>query len=412
MKILFIGGLFPDNNFQEILSNSKGGGLQLAADALQKSIIEGLSVNSKQLAVLNLPFIGPWPLRYKRLLSPSSFNIPIKTHNGHYTLHNRRFITLYGYRYIDRFYRTKKIIRSFCSKHNKEIIYIIVYSLSTPFLKAALDIKKTHENTRVLAIAPDLPEYMSSARCNIFRKILKRLDQFIQTKLYEKIDGFVVLADAMKERLIKFDQPYVVVEGIFNDSDDNVLTTKKEGSKVILYSGSTARRYNVMDLVYAVSKLKRHDFVLEIYGDGDAKSEIKQISQNDHRIKYCGIRSRSDILKRQKEAFLLVNPRNSEGEYTKYSFPSKTMEYLASGTPTLIHKLPGIPDEYYQYCFLISENNIESLSDSIDKILDMDLNSLRIKGEEAKKFILSQKNPYIQTQKIMDLIEKIEAHHS
>ena len=48
----------------------------------------------------------------------------------------------------------------------------------------------------------------------------------------------------------------------------------------------------------------------------------------------------------QKTADVLVNPRLNEGEYTKYSFPSKTMEYLSTGRPVVCYKLDGIPDEY------------------------------------------------------------------
>ena len=38
-----------------------------------------------------------------------------------------------------------------------------------------------------------------------------------------------------------------------------------------------------------------------------------------------------------------VNPRQNNEEFTKYSFPSKTMEYLASGVPVVAYKLDGIP---------------------------------------------------------------------
>ena len=36
------------------------------------------------------------------------------------------------------------------------------------------------------------------------------------------------------------------------------------------------------------------------------------------------------IVKEEKKSTLLVNPRFTNEEYTKYSFPSKNMEYMAS----------------------------------------------------------------------------------
>ena len=41
-----------------------------------------------------------------------------------------------------------------------------------------------------------------------------------------------------------------------------------------------------------------------------------------------------------------MNPRSADAEYTKYSFPSKTIEYLATGVPVVMNRLPGIPEEY------------------------------------------------------------------
>ena len=45
------------------------------------------------------------------------------------------------------------------------------------------------------------------------------------------------------------------------------------------------------------------------------------------------------------------------------------MEYLASGIPTLIYKLPGIPDEYYQYCFSLEDLGVEALANKMMDII-------------------------------------------
>jgi glycosyltransferase involved in cell wall biosynthesis len=162
-----------------------------------------------------------------------------------------------------------------------------------------------------------------------------------------------------------------------------------------------------MNLVEAVQRLDRQDFRLDIYGDGDCRDEIIKISKVDNRIKYCGQKPRNEILKKQQEVFLLVNPRTSEGEFTKYSFPSKTMEYLASGTPTLIYRLPGIPDEYYEHCFALEDSSIETLSHKINEILDLSGQELSRMGNEARQFILDNKNPVKQVGKLNSILEKL-----
>ena len=54
MRIAFLGGIFPQENICEILANSHGV-VQSAADALQKSILEGLGAYRDDIDIINLP---------------------------------------------------------------------------------------------------------------------------------------------------------------------------------------------------------------------------------------------------------------------------------------------------------------------------------------------------------------------
>ena len=184
------------------------------------------------------------------------------------------------------------------------------------------------------------------------------------------------------------------------------VVKEKSKTRIILYSGTLAKRYGVMNLVQAFMDMPDPACHLMICGDGDAKEEILLSARKDKRIIYKGLLPRYEILALQKQADLLVNPRTPEGEFTKYSFPSKTMEYLASGTPTLLYRLPGIPDEYFDYCFVLDDLRVEALRRKMDEILSLPYERLRLMGEKARKFVLEQKNPVRQCEKIFQLIQK------
>ena len=405
-NLIFIGGIIPESQYDDIISKSMGP-IQYAADALQKSFIEGLAAIYDNILVINLPFIGSWPKRYKSIYSPTQFNRHVKLQNGSYQLNNLRFLNITGFKLLSRYRVLKRNLDNYCKQRNDEQIVFIIYSIHTPFLKAAVDIKSRYKNVRVILIAPDLPEYMDENRGGPINVVCQRNIE-IQNGLYNKVDGFVLLSEYMKDRLIANNQPYCVVEGIFNQSSESSTpSVRPKDKKIIFYSGTLARRYCIMNLVEAVQRLDRQDFRLDIYGDGDCRDEIIKISKVDNRIKYCGQKPRNEILKKQQEVFLLVNPRTSEGEFTKYSFPSKTMEYLASGTPTLIYRLPGIPDEYYEHCFALEDSSIETLSHKINEILDLSGQELSRMGNEARQFILDNKNPVKQVGKLNSILEKL-----
>lgn len=103
---------------------------------------------------------------------------------------------------------------------------------------------------------------------------------------------------------------------------------------------------------------------------------------------------------------LLVNPRPIAPEYTKYSFPSKNMEYMISGTPVLTTKLPGMPEEYYPHVYFIEDETPDGISMVLQEICAKSLEERTRKGIDARQFVLEQKTNIAQAKKIIDFIQK------
>lgn len=101
----------------------------------------------------------------------------------------------------------------------------------------------------------------------------------------------------------------------------------------------------------------------------------------------------------------LITTRKGHEEYTKYSFPSKTMEYMASGTPTIMYKLPGLPIEYEEYLVLLPDNSQETLTAILKQWGSKTQAELYEFGEKAKRFILENKNSEIQASRLMNFIK-------
>jgi glycosyltransferase involved in cell wall biosynthesis len=199
-----------------------------------------------------------------------------------------------------------------------------------------------------------------------------------------------------------------VIEGAYNNEiAANINCPYKQSEPYILYTGTLDQRYGICNLIDAFSSTGLN-YNLVICGNGNEseKNYIIEKGESDKRIKYLGSLSYQDILFLQQNASLLINPRNNKEEFTKYSFPSKTMEYLASGTPTLIYKLDGIPEEYYEYCYYINgeDDSIDTLANTISEILTKSKDENKILGDRAKQFILKNKNGNAQALKIIEYI--------
>ena len=172
--------------------------------------------------------------------------------------------------------------------------------------------------------------------------------------------------------------------------------------------GGLNKRYGIKELIDGFNMIENNELELRLYGDGDLVDYIKEKEKENKKIKYMGFKSNDEIIKAEKKAILLVNPRPSNEEYTKYSFPSKTIEYMLTGTPVLMTKLQGMPKEYNDYLYFIEDESSEGIKNTINKLLSKtSTNELIQKGEKAKEFIVNRKNNLVQGDRIIKLMKNI-----
>ena len=144
---------------------------------------------------------------------------------------------------------------------------------------------------------------------------------------------------------------------------------------------------------------------LHIYGIGDYQQELEQIAEGNPSIHYGGLLLPSQVVEKEMEAAVLINPRPSDEEYVRYSFPSKTMEYMSTGTPVLTTALPCIPEEYRPYLYFIQEETPGGIATALRQVLSHSDEELFEKGCRARRFVLEQRNNVVQAAKVLDMLE-------
>ena len=308
------------------------------------------------------------------------------------------------FHHITKFLRTYQFIK----KHRQPDSIIICNIMNFDECQAALLYRCFHK-VKVCAIVADVPGITSgAAKANgaLWKRILTRMAAPFYRSANGKYDGYFFLTEAMNDVVNKKKNPFVVVEGIADAKMQGVENRidKKYNKKTILYAGGLHREYGIQLLVEAFKKLEESDVELHIYGKGNYVPELEKAAEADPRIKYFGTRSNQEIVAEQVKAHILVNPRPTKEDFVKYSFPSKIMECMASGTPLLTTRLPGIPEEYYTHIYTIDDETIDGVYKSLKLILDKPIEELHQKGQMAKTFIISKKNPKMQASKLVSLI--------
>lgn len=233
----------------------------------------------------------------------------------------------------------------------------------------------------------------------------------INLRMMKRYDSYLLLTEQMSAVVNPKNRPYIVLEGhsdIAMQAVENRLEAKHE-KKVCLYAGTLRRVYGIENLVRGFIAADVPDTELHVYGSGDFEEELKELAQQYPAVKYKGVAPNAVIVEEELKATLLVNPRPTGEEYTKYSFPSKNMEYMASGTPVLTTCLPGMPAEYNEYVYLLKDETAEGVCQVLREVLSQPAEVLHEKGKRSKAFVMEQKNNRVQAQKVIRLIREVLA---
>ena len=236
---------------------------------------------------------------------------------------------------------------------------IITYNVVYPwlFLRGLVKNKKCKTN---LILADYTPEYES--------KGLKKIYAFLMRREFKYYDYAVVLSKNSKKLLGKRTLCNVVNGCIKLDMFDKINNPKINNKIVICYTGYLGIIQGVDLLLEAFNKVHNANIELWLCGQGDElKDCIDTYTKKDQRVKYKGYLKKEDYIDILNQSNVLVNPRNMNYSQNEYNFPSKILEYIASGRVVLSTKFCGYED--YINNIFVCESSIESIKDELEKII-------------------------------------------
>lgn len=245
------------------------------------------------------------------------------------------------------------------------------------------------------------------ARNNLHAGAVRRLGQFLDKMAHEE-DCFVFLSSEMAEAIDVLDKPYVVMEGFYQHKKGLPGERLKDSEKnLVFYAGYLGADYGIEHMLRAFSQINDNSYRLVMAGYGQNDEMIRRYLDRDDRIRFLGMITPEEVEMWQQKATVLISPRTSEQKFAKYSFPSKTMECLASGKPYIAHKLPCDPPEYAEYIQYARDESDEALREKIMEICEMTEEQRLEVGERAKTFIINEKNPKVMCKRIIKMWEKM-----
>lgn len=279
----------------------------------------------------------------------------------------------------------KHITRLFVLIFNPFLLYrclssslVVVHGTHTPYLFYAFLL--SFFNKRTVLILTDEHGYELRSSTNPFKSFLMKLDICLMSLLIKSFDKHICLNSSFA---VKFSlSNYVVVPGISSsdiiksayDYIDSVSTDILPDSFsssypfVLTFAGNLTSDNGVPLLIKILPFLSDLDVKLNIIGKGPLLDLLQtKISKFSFVTLYQDL-SRSEILDILTNSHLLLHPRPVDSPVTRFSFPSKLIEYLSSGTPVLSTQLRSIPSDLRPYLNFSLSDSPSSFFNSIVKI--------------------------------------------
>lgn len=245
-----------------------------------------------------------------------------------------------------------------------------------------------------------LADYTSNLRENgsVLRTVIAKLI----ARSFKKFKYVITLSERAKQYFNAHARIEVMEGGIdFNEYKDYQVPIN-DGTTRYMYAGSLTEVTGVNILLEAIELNTDKNSEFYISGKGHLEAMVKEAAKADDRIKYIGFVPDEEYYRLLQRMNVFINPRNMAMEQNQNNFPSKVLEYLASGRMVISTKFPGW--EKFSNCFEFCNNDAASLCNAMittkEEMPELAERIFEHNREQARKYDWN-----IQAKKIIELIE-------
>jgi glycosyltransferase involved in cell wall biosynthesis len=298
----------------------------------------------------------------------------------------------------------------------KGINWIFVHGVHSPYLVFGLLARLL--GCHVAVVLTD-PPGIALATDSRLARLMKHIDSWLIGYFLARMDAVLALAPDLVLRLAP-NQPALVFPGILESIldipaaslDSHSRSLSNDGLFTIVYAGGLSQAYGVDRLIDAVLGFEPGVTVrLKLYGRGDQAMSIRRLVEEETRIVYGGFVDAATLLPELCAADLLINPRPTSEDFATMSFPSKLIEYLATGRPVLTTRIPSIPATLSEHFYYIKDESTEGIRTAIRAVMDLSILNRSKKGIAAQQFVQKQFSEAATGRKIAEFINNLNLQY-
>lgn len=280
---------------------------------------------------------------------------------------------------------------------------ILVYNIYLPSISTLYRVARL-TRSKIFAILYDLGVPPKRLGLSKITMMAYRFGERAAVKYIPKLDGRIVI----NENIIKHYAPgkdFILIDGGINDnliSNLKPLEISKSSRFSFVLAGMLWDQNGTKLILDTMKDYPDLNIDIIFAGKGIDVPIIEAAAVKDSRIKYVGMLTMEELFKLYSKSDVLLNLRLEEE--VDFHFPSKLLEYMATGCHVVSTPIAHAEREYGDYVTILKDISPKGLANTIKGIIASGKQELFIKGKKSRDFMLANRTWQIQTKRIEDYI--------
>lgn len=298
-------------------------------------------------------------------------------------------------RYISINKQGKAIMKSLYEKGDE---YVILTDTINPTCIYLANILSKLYSIPTIGICTDSPSNITGTTKTYTLYLLKQA-----SKCY----GYISLTSELNNLFNPTDKNSLILEGII---DENGYKNVDIGIQTpyFFFAGALLEKYGVFNLIEAYKKLNTDKVDLYLCGHSGNLDKIKEAVSTCGSIHFLGTIPVSSVLQYETNALANINPRPFSEDFDRYSIPSKTIEYLASGKPTISVKNTKLMKHFKEDAIWAKSSDVDDLYNALKTVLSLNKEERKQLGLLAKEKAFNLYSLKTTNQKLNNFLESFK----
>lgn len=397
---MILGFGMPEDRFVELSAKSRI--ILTQTQSFARGLQRALQKVSRQVSLVSFAQVQNFPRYPSIIFRTSSFSL-----DGARGL-SLGFLNIIGLKHLSRTMNLNWSGHRYVDRIEPDLV--AVHGVHTPLMRFALALKRRHESLAILVLT-DAPSQAQSR--SPLKRLLYRINARSVRRLAKRFDAVLALTEDLARDWAP-GVPYLVFHGwalednptVGTQGDARSQSSHQEG-RIIAYAGGLSDEYGVSDLVRAFEQIPDARMRLEVYGAGPLADWIQSRAAADPRIRFRGAIGRDALLLELRGVDLLVNPRRLDFHGIRWSFPSKLMEYVSLGVPTMTTPMPTLTPEFRQHVIVTDSDGVSALKDGIISFSQWPEDRCKSFGAASAEWLQETYSPSAVGERLQELIGRV-----